>query len=546
MHILIVDDIPQNRHLLETLLGAHGHTTHSATNGTEALATAGRQPLDLIISDILMPGMDGFTLCRALKQDPKLSAIPFIFYTATYTDERDAQLGLALGADSYLIKPMEPHDIMAAIARVIASPRPRVMPLPEAADPEYFQQYNARLIAKLEKKMLDLQQANEALKTEYSERERLTAQLQQSQKMEAVGRLAGGIAHDFNNILGGILGHAELARTEPNVPVAIIGHLDGIASATQRARDLVQHLLTFSRQKERQRAALNLPIAIGDALKLLRASLPASIEIVTDFAATIPAIIANVTELHQIVTNLVTNAWHAIGSEPGLITLRTGVKNIGEPPARYVTFDVSDDGSGMDEDTCAHIFEPFFSTKAPGKGCGLGLSVVHGIVESCGGTITVRSEPGEGSTFTLCFPAHEGAPADAGTEPAPQPVQGKGQRILFLDDDPTLVTLGQRFLTRLGYEAVVFSNPIEALTAFRDGQFDAVVTDLTMPYRNGIEVAHECRQHRLGIPIIVTTGYNPAVRNEDLRRQGIAEIILKPYTLQTLGEALAAVLGAKK
>lgn len=542
MKVLVVDDIPQNVYLLETLLKSYGHTTIAAVNGREALEKAGREMPDLIVTDVLMPEMDGFTLCRTLRSDARLSGIPLVIYTATYTDAKDAELGLAAGADRYIIKPADPVPLIEELQAVVAAPRKVAQPVPDE-DPVYLKGYNARLVAKLEKKLVDLQAAQEAQKRVTEERERLTSLLRQSQKMEAVGRLAAGVAHDFNNILGGILGFAELARIEEAVPPSVVAHLDGIISAAQRAKDLVQHLLTFSRQKDRKRQALHVQAALSDVLKLLRASLPASVELRTTFDPSAPPIFANPTELHQIITNLVTNAWHAIGSGTGVIEIITDVVT---PPGacRHVRLRVRDNGCGMDERIREHIFEPFFSTKAPGKGSGLGLAVVHGIVESCGGSITVQSEPGKGTTFTLIFPEHVGeveAPA-ASRSTSPQ---GRGQKILFIDDDPTLATLGERFLKLLGYSVSAFCNPVEAIARLRQEPFALIITDLTMPYRNGLEVAHECMEIRPEVPVLIATGYNPSFNTDDLRQQGISAIILKPYTVQSLAEAVAKALSPK-
>lgn len=540
MKVLVVDDIPQNVYLLETLLKSYGHTVVTATNGVDALRFAESEMPDLVVTDVLMPEMDGFTFCRHLKADGRLRSIAVVIYTATYTDPRDEELGLSLGADRYLIKPMEPAGLIVELEKVVTQPRSESPP-PSEDDPIFLKGYNSRLVAKLEKKLLDLQSAQEALRRDIAERERLTTLLRQSQKMEAVGRLAAGVAHDFNNILGGILGFAELARMDIHVPETIIPHLDGIANAAQRAKDLVQHLLTFSRQKDRKRQPLFIQAALADAIKLLRASLPASIQLKTDFDPNLPAILANPTELHQIVTNLVTNAWHAIGSGSGTIEL---IADVARPagPVRYVRLRVRDNGCGIDEKICEHIFEPFFSTKAPGKGSGLGLAVVHGIVESCGGNITVESSPGAGSTFTVLFPEHTGEvePQAAG---APSSTPGRGERILFIDDDPTLVTLGERFLTMLGYSVAAFSNPVEAINRLKAEPFKLIISDLTMPYRNGLEVAHECLSVRPNTPVLIATGYNPAFNSDDLRRQGITAIILKPYTMQSLSEAVSKALG---
>ncbi len=269
MKILSVDDKSENLYMLEALLRGHGHDVDSASNGQIALQLAERGVYDLIVSDILMPRMDGFQLCRELKKDDRLRHIPFIFYTATYTEPRDAAFALSLGADRFLIKPLEPEAFITAINEVVArkaqapvSPLSRETPEDEAI---YLKEYNARLITKLEKKMLDLEAANHALIDDIAERERaaferqrLEEKLREAQKMEALGTLAGGIAHDFNNILAGIMGFAELGVKEASEPIATSQNFSAIFKAGQRARDLVRQILAFSRHREQDRQPLNL------------------------------------------------------------------------------------------------------------------------------------------------------------------------------------------------------------------------------------------------------------------------------------------------
>ena len=249
MKILSVDDKAENLYMLEALLRGHGHEVDSASNGLDALRLAERGQYDLIVSDILMPRMDGFQLCRELKKDERLRRIPFVFYTATYTDSKDAAFALSLGADRFLIKPLEPEVFIQLISEVLAQVEQHEIPAgrePPEDEAIYLKEYNARLVTKLEKKMLDLEQANRALQADIAERERsaserakLELQLRQAQKMEAIGTLAGGIAHDFNNILGGIIGFAELAKQDAQDPAATHAHLDHLLRSADRASDLV-------------------------------------------------------------------------------------------------------------------------------------------------------------------------------------------------------------------------------------------------------------------------------------------------------------------
>ena len=568
MRILSADDKPENLYMLEALLRGHGHTVDSVSNGFDALTLAERGVYDLIISDILMPRMDGFQFCRELKKDDRLRHIPFIFYTATYTDPRDASLALSLGADRFLIKPLEPDAFIREIGEVIANkvppgPRPAEEPEDESV---YLKEYNARLIAKLEKKMLDLEAANALLQEDISQRERIALdrmkledKLRQAQKLEAIGTLAGGIAHDFNNILAGIIGFADLGIQEAADPAATTASFQEILKAGERARDLVRQILAFSRHREQDRKPLDLETDVRDALHLLRATLPSSVEIIGEFEDGMPAVLADSIQIHQVVTNLVTNAWHAIGDATGQIRVQLSTFPVDADfahthpdlrPAPYVRLSVSDNGCGMDSDTASRIFEPFFTTKEPGRGTGLGLSVAHGIMRSCDGAISVYSKPGEGTTFHLYFPAldldapatAEAAPTPASTAPAPVP--SGGQRVLFIDDEPVLTLVGERFLTRLGYTPVVEKDALAAVARFREESFDIVITDLTMPQLSGIDLARRLWEIRPGTRIILTTGYTATLDTPRAREIGFCELLLKPYSIQALGDCMQRALSA--
>jgi CheY-like chemotaxis protein len=563
MKILSVDDKAENLYMLEALLKGYGHDVDSASNGLQALQLAERGRYDLIVSDILMPRMDGFQLCRELKKDDRLRQVPFVFYTATYTDPKDAAFALSLGADKFLVKPLEPDIFMKEIEGVMAhiSKRPPEAVAANAPEDEaiYLKEYNARLIAKLEKKMLDLEAANRALIEDIAERERsaierakLEDKLRQAQKMEAIGTLAGGIAHDFNNILAGIIGFADLGLQEVSDPMAADQHFREILKAGQRARDLVRQILAFSRHREQDRKPLCLDATVHEALRLLRTTIPPAIEIVTKFQEPTPAVLADSTQVHQIVTNLVTNAAHAIGNKSGLITVQLVPFIVDDDfsrthpdlrPGRYVRFAVSDSGSGISADALDRIFEPFFTTKPPGEGTGLGLSVVHGLMKSFDGAITVYSEPGEGTTFHLYFPALEFDGTSAQAE-EPVEVRGRGERILFVDDEPVLAMLGERFLTRLGYTPVIQTDSRAALAHFKDHPFDLVVTDLTMPHLSGIELARQLWELRPEIRIVLTTGYSATLDPQRAADLGFRDLLLKPYTVHGLGETLQRALKA--
>ncbi len=389
-----------------------------------------------------------------------------------------------------------------------------------------------------------------------TERRRAEEARAHSQKLEALGTLAGGIAHDFNNILLAITGNARLALAElpPQHPVA--ASLGEIEKAGARATDLVRRILVFSRQQEARREVNALPAIIDDALKLIRPTLPALIEIHTSLSNEAPTVAAESVQIHQIMMNLLTNAAHAIGESKGLIEVRLDPVMIdtrladdypGLTPGRYASLTVSDSGSGMDKATMQRIFDPFFTTKPPGQGTGLGLPVVHGIVKNHGGAINVDSQPGKGTTFRLYFPAADAPQASAATTVVTT-APANAEHILFVDDEKPLVVLASRILQRLGYACTVYTDPQEALDAFSatPDTFNAVVTDLSMRGMSGFELAGKLRAIRPELPILMTSGY---LRTEDRERAaqlGIRELIQKPSTAEDLGQALARAFGRGK
>jgi len=561
MKILSVDDKAENLYMLEALLRGHGHQVDSASNGVDALNLIERNHYDLIISDILMPRMDGFQLCREIKRSQKTRLIPFIFYKATYTDTKDAAFALSLGADRFLVKPIEPDVFIKTINDVTQEAPVGTTAVEETPDTEsiYLKEYNARLITKLEKKMLDLDQVNRALEADIAERERAEAeraklerQLRQAQKMEAIGTLAGGIAHDFNNILSGIMGFADLAMQDADDPKATRQHVGEIVKASQRARELVRQILAFSRRQEQSRQPIKLETVLEEALSLLRASIPKSIEIRTTLDQNTPTVLVDKTQFHQVVTNLVTNAWQAIGEKPGRIDVILRDFTVDDDfaritpdlrPGRYTRLSVADNGTGMATGTLERIFEPFFTTKEPGSGTGLGLAVVHGIVKATDGAITVYSEPGHGTTFHIYFPAVEIDSGVTQTIPAKIP-RGNGERVLFIDDERILTTLGERFLTRLGYTPVVETDPLNAIQRFLSGDFKAVITDLTMPHLSGLDVGRRLLHIDPDLPIILTTGFSATLDLERVRALGFRDLLIKPYNIDALAFSLHKAMTA--
>ena len=383
-----------------------------------------------------------------------------------------------------------------------------------------------------------------------SERKKLEQQLQVSQRLESVGQMAAGIAHDFNNILTAITGNAKLALNDLPVDHPVHQNLAEIEKASLRATLLVRQILTFGRQDAPKRQVIKLAPVVEEALKLLRAGLRAGIEIRTNFDHGLPDVLADSTQIHQIILNLGTNAADAMGklqagelevrSEPVIVDAGLARTTPDLHEGTYVRLSVRDNGGGMDKATTARIFEPFYTTKPQGEGTGLGLSVVHGIMKTHGGAITVYSEPGKGTVFHLYFPAtQEAAEADQRQRTRAES-RGHDERVLYIDDEEPLVFLMGHMLQRLGYRVTGCTDPRKALETFRSrpDEFDVVVSDLSMPGMSGFDLARQLLQIRPGIPILIASGYIRPADNEDVRSLGLPDLILKPDTVEQLGEIL--------
>jgi len=391
-----------------------------------------------------------------------------------------------------------------------------------------------------------------ARKQSEAARAALEEQLRQTQKLEALGQLAGGIAHDFNNILTGIVAYTELALLDLGRTDEVRRHLGAVRSASDRARDLVRQILTFSRRQPPERSPLRLGGVVSEALRLLRSSIPATIAIDEAVDPVAPVVLADKSQVHQVVMNLGTNAAHAMRGRPGRLTI--GLEGVtvgpggmaGAPdlaPGRYARISVTDTGHGMDETTLRRIFEPFFTTKPPGEGTGLGLAVVHGIVREHQGTVAVHSRPGEGTRFEVYLPEHV-APVAEEAAPRLELPAGNGERILLVDDEGTIIAAATVLLQRLRYEVAGFEDPREAWAVFqsRPGDFDLVVTDLTMPHLNGKELARRITSLRPDLPVLLTSGLSGDLTQEAMRALGIRALLPKPVSALGLARAVREAL----
>ena len=375
-----------------------------------------------------------------------------------------------------------------------------------------------------------------------SEQMKLETQLRQAQKMEALGTLAGGIAHDFNNILSIIIGYTEIESLNATNDSATKNNLFKVLKAGRRAKELVNQILSFSRQSEHELRPIHIGPTVKEALKLLRASLPATIEIHQHIERSPGLVKSDPTQIYQVLMNLCSNAAHAMHDKGGVLKVSLTRMN----PYPYLSLTVSDTGHGIAPEILERIFEPYFTTKEKGEGTGLGLAVVHGIVKSHGGTITVESEVGEGATFNVFLPRIEDA-EDAEETAAFEPLPTGHERILLIDDERALVDIGKKTLECLGYIVSTETNGIEALELFREhpDNFDIVISDMTMPNMTGEKLAKEILKICPDIPIILCTGFSKEMTTEKAMAMGIREFIIKPFSIQELAKTIRKVLDNK-
>jgi PAS domain S-box-containing protein len=388
-----------------------------------------------------------------------------------------------------------------------------------------------------------------------TERLQLETQLRQSQKMQAMGTLVGGIAHDFNNLLGVVLGYADLTLQAVPEESMARNHLKQILVAGERARNLVQQMLTFSRQAKQERQPFQLHLLVKEVLELLRAVFPATITLRQEIDLPTSTVLANPIQMQQVLMNLCTNAAHAMRQTGGVLEVcldavvfaaETALPHPTLRPGPYIRLTVRDTGHGMAPEVLERIFEPFFTTKDVGEGTGLGLAVVHGIVTEHEGAITVESIPGQGTTFVMYLP-RSASPFEI-TPDTEDPIRTEQGRILFVDDEAALAHIGQTMLTHLGYDVVSYTSSEEALEAFCEApeHFDLVITDQTMPHLTGADLARALRGLRPDIPIILCTGYSQTMTAEQAAQLGLDAFCMKPLRMRELELTIRGVLTQRR
>jgi len=384
-----------------------------------------------------------------------------------------------------------------------------------------------------------------------SEQQKLEAQLRQAQKMEALGTLTGGIAHDFNNILAAVIGFTEIAKDRVPKESRVQHQLDRVRQAGIRGRELVNHMLQFSRETEQEKKPLPLSAIVKETTKLLRASIPTTVSISTEVRSESGYVLADPIQMQQVVMNLCTNAAYAMRGKGGILRVELSDFSVspaednpdGIKPGLYMRLTASDTGSGIPPEIIDRVFDPFFTTKKPGEGTGLGLSVVHGIVTQHGGYVTVQSIMGKGSTFNVYLPkVAEEVPKEAGDQSDDVPTGL--ERVLFVDDEEALIEMGRDLLEELGYTVTVKNSSLEALFAVKENPaaFDLIITDQTMPEMTGVELAEEVLEFRADIPIILCTGFSHLVNADRAKQAGIKAFAMKPLTKAEIAKTIRSVL----
>jgi two-component system, cell cycle sensor histidine kinase and response regulator CckA len=693
IRVLIVDDREESRYLLHTLLKGNGYEVESACNGVEALDKARQNLPQLIVSDLLMPVMDGYTLLRQWRADTRLKPIPFVVYTATYTDPKDEALALSLGADAFILKPAEPADFVARLQQVLGNPAGRgaaasPLPAPGAAvripvavpqeeETRFLRQYSEVLVHKLEDKMEQLEKVNRELQRDLAERRQieeaharlataveqvaeaivitdtsgtiryvnpafekitgytwreavgqnprilksgtydsafyrhmwdvleqgkvwsgriinqkkdgalyeeemtispirdaageiinyvavkhdvtqevaLETQLRQAQKMEAIGQLAGGVAHDFNNILTVIHGNAALQLAPGQDPVERGDCTQQIIQAAERGANLTRQLLLFSRKQVLQPANLDLNEVVAGMIKMLKRILGEDITLCSELAPALPFLYADAGMIEQVLLNLAVNSRDAMHAG-GRLTIATGTQTLDEEQARqnpeaaagrFVYLDVTDIGTGIPPEVLPRIFEPFFTTKEAGKGTGLGLATVHGIVKQHHGWVTVQSEVGKGTAFRIYLPAIKEGQAKKEKDTDLIRLPGGTETILLVEDETSVRLLMGNVLQRCGYTVLRAESGVAALKLWKECNqpVHLLLTDLVMPDgMSGFDLASRLQAEKPELKIVFTSGYSAGAGKGPPLIEG-ENFLQKPYSPQKLARVVRNCLDQK-
>ncbi len=536
--IMVVDDNPANVDLLTKMLTDNGYKVKPSTSGRFAMQSAQINPPDLILLDIKMPDMDGLSVCKALKKNKNTSEVPIIFISALQEIDDKIEAFEAGGVD-YIAKPFQEAEVLARVKTHISLYK--------------MQQHLENIV---HHRTAELTRKTEKLQQEIIERKRTEEQLAHAQKMEGVGLLAGGIAHDFNNILSAIMGYGDLALISTSPESRIYSMLQQILKAADRARDLVLQILTLTRKTKYQAEPLAIQLIFKEVVKLLQATIPSTVKITQNISKNCGLVLADSTQIHQIIMNLATNAYHSMREQNGELELSLEPVEIDNTfmvtttelsKGSYVMLTVKDTGCGMDKKTLDKIFEPYFTTKPQGEGTGLGLAVIQGIIANLKGGILVKSQVGKGTIFYVYIPMINSAKKLKNKE-VPLPIPRGNEHILLVDDEETIVRVMAEMLSGLGYKISAFSKSSEALAAFSKNPdlFELVITDQTMPGITGVDLAQQMLKIKNNALIILCSGFSKQVDMENAGKMGFSKFLAKPIAIKELGVAVRDVLDHKK
>ncbi|MCP3667532.1 MAG: response regulator [Gammaproteobacteria bacterium] len=498
--ILIIDDEISVHRTLEALLVAKGYDLYFSASGLEGLKKAVDILPDIVLLDIMMPGMDGFEVCRRMREDDILSEIPIVMITAL--DDRESKLsGIRNGADEFITKPFDSHELRLRIQTILRLDRYR------------------------------------NLLTQRKEKEILERRLLQDDRLKAIGAVASGITHDFKNILFPIQSYTQMALGSLPKDSVAYKDLQNVLKAVERAKNLSDRILTFSKEGPSEKIPLELDLVVKEVLQLIRASTPQFITLNEAIDENIGKVLADPVQIHRLLMNLCLNAIHAMKEKEGVLTVSLTREKA------HVKLMVEDTGHGMDEDTMEKIFDPYFSTKPVGEGTGLGLSTAHGIIKSYKGQIYVRSVLGSGTVFEIFLPVLKALPT-VQEEKNDKNKYGGSERILLVDDDDSSLKLISDVLIRKGYGVTVKRNGPEAWATFHStpDQFELIVTDKSMPQMSGVQLSQKIRETRANIPIIMISSLTDPGTRKIVKQIGMNKLFGKPVSLSRLGRVVRQVL----
>jgi signal transduction histidine kinase len=540
VNILLVDDQPGKLLSYEAILSDLGENLVKASSAKDALRLLLKQDFGVVLIDVCMPELDGFELAALIREHPRFQRTAIIFVSAIQVTELDLLRGYAAGAVDYVPVPVVP-DLLRAKVRVFAELHRKTRQL---------EALNSELERRVEERTAELEQANAELERRVEERTRerelALAQLHEMQKIESLGQLTGGVAHDFNNLLMAILGNLEILRKKLPADPKILRLVDGAIQGAERGATLTHRLLAFARRQELKPRTVDVSVLVGNMLEMLQRSLGPGIRIRTEFAPGKLATRVDPNQLELALLNLALNARDAMpmGGELAISACRKRVpagEIAGLQPGEYICIAEQDSGHGMDEMTRKRAAEPFYTTKGPGRGTGLGLSMVDGLVAQSGGSMRIISAPGRGTTVELLLPLSAETETEWATAPPACAAATRSLRIMVVDDDPAVATGTAVMLEDLGHQAVEIGSAEDALQILHAGaSIDVVITDHAMPGMTGAELATRVRGNWPGLPIVIATGYAdlPDYVASDIPR------LLKPYHQKDLASLLNS-LGKK-